>query len=376
MKIAKVIGIFLILLCGLFLNTANANAQSCVISFSDSFGLSLLDPSMAYGFMAPGGGIIWYYNQCGGSGSDNWLYLDENPAGGFPAGTEYHHFHIPFVDPAINCFTSSSTYPNGVMGIQSSPQSPCVAIDPYNNPRTLLPHHPDGILRMVYLAHSGEPLRYMLPNAIRVIGPTPVSVLFQAADGSWWVWSDLPAGNWILNGALPAQQVFVLSNAGSVGTPWQIADLGITLGDYYTPPTIFPNICLLCSQGQHRTVRDFLSTLTIWRGANSQSTTSAEVPGSEASLLAASQNAKSARSISTQEALGVFQRPPHSPDDHDGHSGEINGNPEEILSKILGAYGTERQVLIGNYLLAVSKLPQKEQAAAQGRLVALFESKR
>jgi hypothetical protein len=57
-----------------------------------------------------------------------------------PAGTAYGHFHIPFADPNINCFTTTSTYPNGVMGTQSSPQSPCLAIDPYNKPRTLLPH--------------------------------------------------------------------------------------------------------------------------------------------------------------------------------------------------------------------------------------------
>jgi hypothetical protein len=368
MKIAKVTGIFLILLCGVFLNTPDASAQSCVISFDDSFGLSLLDPSMAYGFMAPGGGIIWDYNQCGGSTSDNWLYLDEDPSGGFPAGTAYGHFHIPFVDPAINCFTTTSTYPNGVMGTQSSPQSPCVAIDPYNKPRTLLPHHPDGVLRISYLAHTGEPLRYMLPNAVRVIGPTPVSVLFQAADGSWWVWSNLTTGNWFLAGALPAQQVFVLSSVGNVGSPWQIADLGINLGDHYTPP-IKLHICLLCIQDQFRTVRDFLSTLAIRRSANPQSTTSAEAPRSEASLLAATKNEKSARSISEEEARRLFPRAPHSPEDHDR-------NPEEILDKILGAYGTERQVLIAEYLLAASKLPQREQATAQRRLVALFEPKR
>jgi hypothetical protein len=374
MKVAKAMGIFLILLCGLFLNTANANAQSCVISFDDSFGLSLLDPSMAYGFMFPGEGIIWYYDQCGGSTSPDWLYLDENPAGGYPAGTAYGHFHIPFADPNINCFTTTSTYPNGVMGIQSSPQSPCLAIDPYNKPRTLLPHHPDGILRIIYLGSVDLPKRYILPNAIRVIGPTPVSVLFQAADGSWWIWSDLPAGNWSLTGALPAKQVFILSSAVNAGTPWQIADLGITLGDYI-PPTSTSNVCLLCSQGQHRTVRDFLSTISSRRSANRQMT-SAEVPGSEASLLGATQNQKSARSISEQEALRVFARPPDSPEFHGGNLDIHDGNLEEILYRIPGAYGTERQVLIGNYLLAASKLPQSEQAAAQRRLVALFESKR
>jgi hypothetical protein len=364
--------IILTLLCGLLLTATNAKAQSCVISFSDDFGLSLLDPSMAYGFMAPGGGVVWYYNQCGGSGSDNWLYLDEDPAGGFPGGTAYGHFHIPFADPTINCFTTTSTYPLGVMGKQASQGSPCVAINPYNHPRSLLPHRPDGVLRIRYLAHTGDPLRYILPNAIRVIGPTPVSVLFQAANGSWWVWNNLTAGSWTLSGALPARRAFVLSNVGNVGAPWQIADLGITLGDYYTPPPPLPNftICLLCYQNQYRTVRDFLSTLTTRERSDSETTTSADVPGSDASLLAASQNEKPARPISEQEALRLLRRPTHRDDhDHDANLGEI-------LQKIPEAYGTERQMLIAEYLLAVSKLPQSEQASAHKRLVAVFESKR
>jgi hypothetical protein len=365
--------ILLPLLCALFLFTTKANAQSCVISFSDSFGLTLLDPSMAYGFMAPGGGVVWYYNECG-AGSDNWLYLDEDPDGGFPGGVEYGHFHIPFADPTVNCFTTTATYPLGVMGKQSSPGDPCVAINPLNKPRTLLPHRPDGILRIRYLAHSGDPLRYLLPNAVRVIGPTPVSVLFQAANGSWWVWSNLTAGSWNLNGALPARRVFVLSNVGNVGSPWHIADLGITLGDYYTPPPPLTNICLLCYQNQYRTVRDFLSTVTLRQPTDLQTTTSAEVPGSDASLVAAIQNEKSARSISEQEALRLLQRPRHDRGDH--HKGDHDEDMSEILAKIPEASGTERQVLIAEYLLAASKLPRFQQAAAHRRLVALFESKR
>src|SRR5262245_41197078 len=128
--------ILLTLLCGLFLTATTANAQNCVISFSDDFGLSLLDPSLAYGLMGPGAGVIWYYNECG-PGSDNWLYLDEDPAGGFPGRTAYGHFHIPFSDPTINCYTTTATYPLGVMGKQTS-GSPCVAINPYNQPRSLL----------------------------------------------------------------------------------------------------------------------------------------------------------------------------------------------------------------------------------------------
>jgi len=347
----------------LFLMAADAEAQSCVVSFNDSFGLSLLDPSMAYGFMAPGGGLIWYYNQCG-SGSDNWLYFDEDPNGGFPVGTEYDHFHIPFVDPTVNCFTTTSAYPGGVMGWQSF--SGCVVIDPYIGPRTLLPHAADGVLRIRYLADTGEPLRYIQLDGIRVLGQTPVSVLVQAANGSWWVWSDLPAGDWILTGALPARRAFVFSNATSLPR-WQIGGLGISLGDYYTVSAVA--VCILCPQYQFRAVRDFLSRITLRAGTNSRTTTSAAVPGGDGSLPAAIYNAKSGRAVSEGEALRLLQRPQRETHDHDE-------NLDEILQKILGADGTERQVLIMEYMLAASKLPVSRHAAAQRRLVALFESKR
>jgi hypothetical protein len=260
------------------------------------------------------------------------------------------------------------------MGTQSSPQAPCVAIDPLTKPRTLLPHNPDGTLRIVYLADSGEPLRYMLPNAIRVIGTTPVSVLFQAADGSWWVWSNLTAGNWILSGALPAQQVFVLATNGNVGSPWQFTDLGITLGDFYTPP-LKTFVCLLCIENQFRSVRDFLSTVTDRRSVISQPMSRAQILGSQSSLPPANQNEKTAQSISELEVRKVFQRPSLVAEDHGVSAEQNDENPEKILDGIPGAYGTERQVLIGEYLLAASKLPQKEQVEAQRRLIALFEPK-
>jgi hypothetical protein len=358
------------LVCGLLLLcAAEAKAQSCVISFSDTFGLSLLDPSMAYGFMSPGAGVIWYYNQCGGPSSDNWLYLDEDPSGGYPAGTAYGHFHIPFIDPSINCFTTTPTYPAGVMGKQASMGSPCVAIDPYGKPRSLIPHYPDGVLRIRYLAHTGEPLRYLLPNSIRVIGPTPVSVLFQAANGGWWVWSNLTASTWALNGALPARRVFVLSNIGATGTSWQVTDLGITLGEPYTPtPVLNANICLLCTQGQFRTVRNFLSMITLRQQTEPEAATSADVPGSEAATIAGVQNERSARGISEREALKLLERRRHRHDERE----DLNEN----LKKIPAAEGTERQMLITEYLLAASKLPRWRRDDAHQRLVALFDSRR
>jgi hypothetical protein len=357
---------FTSVLVALLLNAAPANAQNCTVSLSDSFGLSLLDPSMAYGFMVPGAGVIWYYNECA-SGSDNWLYFDEDPPGGFPAGVGYGHFHIPFTDPTINCFTTTSTYPLGVMGRQTSLGSPCVAINPYNKPRSLLPHRPDGVLRIRYLAHSGEPLRYLLPNSIRVIGSTPVSVLFQAANGSWWVWNNLTSGSWTLTGALPARRVFVLSNVGNVGAPWHIADLGITLGDYYTPPPLLTwtaDFCVFCPQNQYTAVRDFLSAITLRKRADT-----AAAPAADISLQAATRLDKSARNVSEQEALALLQRQSHAHADHDA-------DPREILDRIPAASGAERQVLIMEYLLAAARLPPSEQAAAHGRLVGLFEGKR
>jgi hypothetical protein len=158
---------------------------------------------------------------------------------------------------------------------------------------------------------------------------------------------------------------------GNVGAPWQIADLGITLGDYYTPPLTLTStftFCVLCAQDQSRTVRDFLSGLTPRRRTDDQAKTSADVPGSDASFVAAVRGEKTVQPIADQEALRLLARPDHRHDDY--------GDPEEILSRIPGSFGTERQMLMMEYLLAASKLSPADQAAAHGRLVSLFESKR
>jgi len=355
-----------VLLFSLFIYTSEASAQSCVITFSDDFGLTLIDPSMAYGFLSPAGNLIWYYNECD-AGSDNWLYLDEDTPGGFPAGLEYGHFHIPFVDPTINCFTTNASYPAGVVGRQASSGAPCVAVNPLVGPRTLLPHRRPGVLRIRYLAHTGDPLRYLLPNRIRVIGSEPVSVLFQAADGSWWHWTGLTEGTWNLVGGLPARRVFVLSSLAGDGPPWQVGDLRIALGDFYTPPP--PILCLLCLETHFRTIRDFLTTTGLHQRIDARQASRAGVPRSDASSVEATAQAITARRIPEKEALGMLQRSRDADDDH-------HEDIREILRKIPEAQGTERQVLIAEYLLAASKLPRVRQAEAQRRLLDLFEPKR
>jgi hypothetical protein len=358
-----------VLLFGLFLYASEAKAQTCTVSFSDDFGLSLVDSSMAYGFLAPGGGLVWYYNECG-AGSGNWLYLDEDPEGGYPAGVEYGHFHIPFADPAINCFTTTAAYPAGIMGRQASSGSPCVAVNPLTEPRTLYPHRRPGVLRVRYLAHSGDPLRYLIPNRIRVLGSQAVSVLFQASDGSWWSWKNLTAGTWNLGGGFPARRVYVLSSVGGDAPPWQIADLRIALGDYYTPPPVVMSLCLMCINTHATAMGDFLTTLAPRQRKAPQFASAAEVPGSDASMLADAEQAITARRISEQEALSMLRR---TADPHHGHH---DVDMDEIVGRILGAQGTERQFAITEYLLAVSKLPQANQPAARRRLLDLFESKR
>lgn len=361
-----------VLVLGLFLYASEAQAQTCTVAFTDDFGLSLIDPSMAYGFLAPGGGLVWYYNECG-AGSNNWLYLDEDPAGGYPAGSAYGHFHIPFADPAVNCFTTTGSYPAGIMGRQASSGSPCVAVNPLTEPRTLYPHRRPGVLRVRYLAHTGDPLRYLLPNRIRVLGSQPVSVLFQASDGSWWSWNGLTAGTWNLSGGFPARRVFVLSSVAGDAPPWQIADLRIALGDYYTPPTLpvfSTSLCLMCISTNATTVGDFLTRLPPRERLQPKFATTADVPGSESSVLAANVQAIAPRRLSEQEALKLLER---TADPHDGHH---NVDMDEIVGRILGAQGTERQFAMTDYLLAVSKLPQADQPAARRRLIELFEPKR
>jgi hypothetical protein len=338
------------------LSTTAARADDCVVNFTDPFGLSIIDPSQAYGFMAPTGGILWYYNQCGYG--DDWLYLDENPPGGWPAGTSYNHFHIPFLDPSINCYTTSTAYPLGVMGRQPSPNSPCVAVDPLNaGPRSLLPHQPDEILRIRYLTDPSAPLRYILPTTIRNIGDIPITVLFEDASGGWWQWADLPPGYWSLTGSTPAQQVFVLTSSRT-GEEYNVTDIGITLGSFYYPVTFHRSLPLVSS------TRHLLSLAT-----KGQNRIGPAIPKTNSGALKADFNGQTTTPvrISAEHAKALLNRSSKDVLVQDPP------NLNVLLSAVVHADGIERQLRISDYLQAVDTLSLEEQEAARKQLVAVFE---
>ena len=69
--------------------------------------------------------------------SDNWLYSDKTLQEGLTLlAPAYPHFHIPYVDLDVNCYTTTATYPNGVFESRVLPQAPCVTVNPFQ-PRTL-----------------------------------------------------------------------------------------------------------------------------------------------------------------------------------------------------------------------------------------------
>jgi hypothetical protein len=178
-------------ICGVTALAAGpARAYSdCDMGFNDHEGLSLLDPSQAYGFMVPYDGYLWYYNEC--TSTSEWFYFDEDPA------TNYGHFHIPAENASVeNCFAFTSTYPNGVWGKTNS-SGVCIAIDPLAVDRTVISHQPDERLRFIDLSSS----LHWRPLYITVLSSSAtVRVTYLAANGVTWYYANLTAGyRWYLN---------------------------------------------------------------------------------------------------------------------------------------------------------------------------------
>jgi hypothetical protein len=175
---------------------------ACNHSFNDHFGLSELDPSQAYGFAGPNGGI-WYYSEC--TSTTDWFYFDEDPSneGHFIDPAPYGHFHIPNEDPSVtDCFTNNSTYPKGVWGKMTNPphQASCAALDPLVIDRYAFSHEPDQLLRFIDLGGGISPRPDWRPQYITVrSGSGAVRVTYLAANGVVWFFANLTPGRWYLN---------------------------------------------------------------------------------------------------------------------------------------------------------------------------------
>jgi hypothetical protein len=155
--------------------------SNCPIAFNDRTGFEILDPSQAYGFMIPAGGPggVWYYNQCSTTG--DWFYFDEDPA------TAYNHFHFPAEDMSINCVTTDSQWPNGVMGRMTN--GTCVPVDPLATERFVHNHWGDQLLRFQDL--SSPPYRWRPAQIYVLSGSADAKVVMKAENGVFWTWAPL-----------------------------------------------------------------------------------------------------------------------------------------------------------------------------------------
>jgi hypothetical protein len=175
--------VIVVALCILVGRAAKAQTPSCTIAFSDPTGMSILPYTQAYGFaQSP-----WYYNWCSALGV--WFYVDEDSRGGPLAG----HYHFWADDPSVNCVTTNSSWPNGVMGRQVG-YGPCNAVDPIHTSRQATPHDPGYMIRIQNLSTSQS----WRATQITVRSGPPVRVLLQNTDGTFWQYTNLTPGVWNL----------------------------------------------------------------------------------------------------------------------------------------------------------------------------------
>lgn len=182
MKTATVarLGLTLSLACAGVFSANSADAVTCPIGFNQSTVLRSMPAAQAYGFaLAP-----WYSAICGGMNFVDRFVVDEN------GGSINGHYHIWAEDPTVNCFTTTSTWPDGVMGRQSG-SGACVAVDPFMTPRTAAVHLTSHWLRV----RSTNSNRWR-PIGIKVLGTAAIKVLVEHTDGTFWQYTNLTPGTW------------------------------------------------------------------------------------------------------------------------------------------------------------------------------------
>jgi len=183
---------------------STAHATTCTIGFSQSSGLNAMPAAQAYGFAtAP-----WYTAICGGSNFVNTFLVDEN------GGDVFNHYHIWAEDPTVNCFTTSSAWPEGVMGRQVG-TGPCVAVNPLTTSREAGVHTTTHWLRI----RSNNANRWRATQ-IQVLGTEPVRVLLEQANGTFWQYTNLTPGTWNLSSTGQfAKNAWVMNQTTATGVP-------------------------------------------------------------------------------------------------------------------------------------------------------------
>ena len=164
-----------------FAAATTAHAASCTIGFSQSSPLNAMPPVQAAGYaQAP-----WYSAICGGADFINRFLVDEG-------GGSIHGTYIIWADdPTVNCFTTTPTWPAGVMGRQQG--ASCIAVNPLLTSRAATSHAPTQWIRI--RATNNNRWR---PAQLKVMGPEVARVLVEHTDGTYWQYTNLTPGVWNL----------------------------------------------------------------------------------------------------------------------------------------------------------------------------------
>jgi hypothetical protein len=159
-----------------------AHAATCSIGFSQSSVLNAMPASQAAGYASS----PWYNAICGGANFVNRFLVDEG-------GGSIHGIYIIWADdPTVNCFTTTPTWPSGVMGRTQSNGS-CVAVNPLLTSRMATGHAPTQWIRI--RATNANRWR---PTQLKVLGKEVGKVLVEHTDGTFWQYTNLTPGLWNL----------------------------------------------------------------------------------------------------------------------------------------------------------------------------------
>jgi len=179
---------------------------TCTIGFGQSSALANMTFYQAYGFAeAP-----WYKHKCSTLG---WSFKVDD-SGGTIAG----HYHFWSDDPAVNCYTTSSAWPNGVMG-KDHGTSTCTAVDPLQESRDVTTHGSTYWIRIRNVTSTSQAWR---ATKIKVKGTKEIRVKLDNTDGTWWEYTHLTPGlTWtLLPNGHNAETAWVMDqNQGAITPP-------------------------------------------------------------------------------------------------------------------------------------------------------------
>jgi hypothetical protein len=165
-----------------------------------------------------------YNEQCLSFVVDANPYQERNCEGGRwglvrpVSSPSYGHLHLAWEDPNISCVA-----PNGCFGFLSGAICQNIPSPGHNNTQRFVSSHTgDQWIQITLRNNIGAPSQATI-STFRVRGTTSLDVWFRKPDGTWWIFNDLPPGNWALN--QPTIEIRVHQDGGP---SWSFDDVVFT----------------------------------------------------------------------------------------------------------------------------------------------------